>query len=89
MLTVPVPGAPPGQHFREAPSATRIEDPASLRDAELDSWHADLVLRPSALTCGPVHGDYYRRNLLVSRGSIRTILDWDDAHPDFLMQEVA
>jgi Ser/Thr protein kinase RdoA (MazF antagonist) len=89
LLTASVPYAPFVRHLREAPSAPCSEDPASLRDADLDTWHAALVRRPDALTCGPIHGDYYRRNLLVSRGAISALLDWDDAHHDFLMQEVA
>jgi Ser/Thr protein kinase RdoA (MazF antagonist) len=89
MLRVSVPDAAPVRHLREAPLAPRIADPAALHDAELDTWHATLVQRRGTLTCGPIHGDYYRRNLLVSRGVITAVLDWDDAHPDFLMQEVA
>lgn len=89
MLTVSVPDAAPVRHQREAPLAPRNSDPAALHDVELDTWHATLMQRWGLLTCGPIHGDYYRRNLLLSRGAITAVLDWDDAHPDFLMQEVA
>ena len=89
MLTLSAPDASPRRDLKESPPAPRIEDPASLQDVELDAWHAALLRRPGALTCGPIHGDYYRRNLLVRGGMITAILDWDDAHPDFLMQEVA
>lgn len=89
MLTVSVPDTPPRRHLREAPPGPRMEDAAPLQDPELDAWHAALLRQPVALTCGPIHGDYYRRNVLVSGSVITAILDWDDAHPDFLMQEVA
>src|SRR5258708_1313455 len=58
LLTASVPYAPFVRHLREAPGAPCSEDPASLRDADLDTWHAALVRRPDALTCGPIHGDY-------------------------------
>ena len=67
----------------------RIEDPDFLQDPELDAWNAALMQQPASYTCGPIHGDYYRRNLLVRDGRIAALLDWDDTHTDFLMQEVA
>ncbi len=67
----------------------RIEDPDFLQDLELDAWNATLMQQPASYTCGPIHGDYYHRNLLVRDGGIAALLDWDDAHTDFLMQEVA
>jgi Ser/Thr protein kinase RdoA (MazF antagonist) len=89
MLTFSVPEATPVRQVRDAPLRPRRADPAALDDAELDSWHAALMQRPSLFTSGPIHGDYYRRNLLVSHGVITAVLDWDDAHPDFLLHEVA
>jgi Ser/Thr protein kinase RdoA (MazF antagonist) len=89
MLSVSVPDAAFVWHLREASLASGSSGSAALRDAELESWHAALVQRSGLLTCGLIHGDYYRRNLLVSRGAITAVLDWDDAHLDFLMQEVA
>ena len=89
MLTVSVPDSAPVRLLSEAPWAPRSADPAALDDADLDTWHASLMQRLGSFTCGPIHGDYYRRNLLVNRGAITAVLDWDDAHPDVLMQEVA
>lgn len=64
-------------------------DPASLLDPDLDRWHSTLPEHPAAFTIGLIHGDYYRRNLLTQGEQIVAVLDWDDLHPDFLMQEVA
>jgi Ser/Thr protein kinase RdoA (MazF antagonist) len=89
MLTVSVPDMPLRRHLHETPPGPRMEDSAALSDPELDAWHAALLQQPLALTSGPIHGDYYRRNLLVAGSTITAILDWDDAHRDFLMQEVA
>jgi Ser/Thr protein kinase RdoA (MazF antagonist) len=89
MLAVSMRDAAPVQHLSEAPWAPRTADPAVLYDPELDSWHAALIQGPGSFTYGPIHGDYYRRNLLVSHGAITAVLDWDDAHPDVLMQELA
>lgn len=64
-------------------------DSPGLHDPELDRWHHMLRERPAAFTVGLIHGDYYRGNVLTQGGQIVALLDWDDLHPDFLMQEVA
>jgi len=79
----------PQRYLTETAHLPRLEDPEALIDPEFDAWHAALLQQPAALTCGPIHGDYYRRNLLVRDGMITAVIDWDNAHPDFLMQEVA
>src|SRR5215472_4423717 len=79
----------PQRHLTETSHLPRLEDLETVIDPELDAWHAALLQQPAALTCGPIHGDYYRRNLLVRDGMITAVLDWDYAHLDFLMQEVA
>ncbi len=38
---------------------------------------------------GPVHGDFYRRNLLCRSDAIVGLLDWDDARDDYLETELA
>ncbi len=77
------------RHVVQVSHLPRIEDPHFLKDPELDAWNVALMQQPASYTCGPIHGDYYRRNLLVRDGKIAALLDWDDAHTDFLMQEVA
>jgi Ser/Thr protein kinase RdoA (MazF antagonist) len=79
----------PQRYLTETSHLPRLEDPEALIDPEFDAWHATLLQQPAALTCGPIHGDYYRRNLLVRDGMIKAVIDWDNAHHDFLMQEVA
>jgi Ser/Thr protein kinase RdoA (MazF antagonist) len=64
-------------------------DPPGLHDPDLDRWHRTLRAYPAAFTTGLIHGDYYRGNLLTQEGQIVALLDWDDLHPDFLIQEVA
>lgn len=43
-------------------------------DGELDRWLAGFERRRQ-----PLHGDYYRGNLLVDGGRIRGVIDWDEA----------
>lgn len=71
------------------PPLPAAPDPDALVDLELDAWHTTLLQQPGAFTIGLIHGDYYRRNLLTQEGRIIGLLDWDDLHHDFLMQEVA
>jgi Ser/Thr protein kinase RdoA (MazF antagonist) len=66
-----------------------LSDPPGLHDPDLDRWHSALREHPNAFTVGLIHGDYYPRNLLTQGGQIVAVLDWDDLHPDFLVQEVA
>ena len=89
MLTVSAAPSQPQRYLTETAHLPRLEDPEALIDPEFDAWHAVLLQQPAAMTCGPIHGDYYRRNLLVRDGVITAVLDWDYAHLDFLMQEVA
>ncbi|EFH83769.1 phosphotransferase enzyme family protein [Ktedonobacter racemifer] len=72
-----------------APPLFPTPDPAELVDPELDAWHASLSGRYKRLTIGLIHGDYYRRNLLTRGKQLVGLLDWDDLHTDYLMQEVA
>lgn len=67
----------------------RVDDLPEIIDPALDAWHSANCSNPEPYTLGPIHGDYYRRNLLVEDERIRGIIDWDDAHIDFLMQEIA
>ncbi len=89
MLAVSAAPSQPQRYLTETSHLPRLEDPETLIDPEFDAWHLAVLQQPAALTCGPIHGDYYRRNLLVRDGMITAVIDWDNAHPDFLMQEVA
>lgn len=66
------------------PPAPRRSPRSELADAELEAWHASLG-EPRAL----IHGDFYRRNILVRDGRIVGLIDWDEAHADHLGQEIA
>ena len=63
-------------------------DLQALLDADLDTWHA-TAYRSAALLAGPVHGDYYRRNLLCRDGRICGVIDWDESHIAPYLEEVA
>lgn len=62
---------------------TATYDDPSLRDRSLDTWLAEFSAR--ARPRHPLHGDYYRGNLLAARGApaparIVAVLDWDEAY---------
>lgn len=61
--------------------------PAQFRDPAFDAWEAALPKRK--LATGPIHGDYYPRNLLASRSAIDGVIDWDEAKISWLMAETA
>ena len=74
----------------DAPASwPKTEDAPELRDATLDAWHATWRERAPSLPGGPIHGDYYRRNLLCLDGRIAGVIDWDDARFDVWVAEVA
>ncbi len=51
-------------------------EPAAFADPALDRWLAEFH-RGRAVQ--PLHGDFYRGNLLVAGGEIVALIDWDDA----------
>ena len=63
-------------------------DLQALLDADLDTWHA-TEFRSAQLPAGPIHGDYYRRNLLCLDGHICGVIDWDESHIAPYLEEVA
>ena len=58
----------------------------ALADPDLDAWWLQALER---VRIGVCHGDYYRRNVLVSDGEIRGVIDWNEAHVGPLIREVA
>jgi len=38
---------------------------------------------------GVIHGDFNQSNLLIYQSKLKAILDWDDVHEDYLIQELA
>ena len=83
-----------------APARRRHEPHAVAAAALLARLHAacrewDGVQRPgwdatvAGHPVGPIHGDFYRGNLLVRRGRIVGLLDWEEAHVDSLDYELA
>jgi Ser/Thr protein kinase RdoA (MazF antagonist) len=76
----PGPNSPDAQPFPPAPS--------ELADAELDRLEDGLARAPGTLSRGPLHGDYYPRNILCADGRITGIIDWDEATMGFLADEL-
>lgn len=52
-------------------------------------WISDLVRSEHRLTTGIVHDDYHDNNLLMTGAEITALLDWDGAHPDWLLFDVS
>jgi Ser/Thr protein kinase RdoA (MazF antagonist) len=61
---------------RPNPSATLAEAP-DLADADLDEWL--IAFDRDNRNRQPLHGDFYRGNMLVKDGQIVGVLDWDEA----------
>jgi Ser/Thr protein kinase RdoA (MazF antagonist) len=79
------PGPRPPSRGSSPRTRPRVELPEHLRDEALDAWHAGLDRRHRSV----IHGDVYRRNILVRDGAVVGLLDWDEAHEDVLPQEIA
>ncbi len=73
---------PPSPPVTLEPSV--IDD--ELAEGDLDAWWSRCLPR---LRHGVCHGDYYRRNVLVSGGRVRGVIDWNEAHVGPLIREVA
>jgi Ser/Thr protein kinase RdoA (MazF antagonist) len=56
-----------------------------LTEVDLDAWWSSCLRRVRHGVC---HGDYFRRNVLISDGEIRGVIDWSDAHVGPLIREV-
>jgi Ser/Thr protein kinase RdoA (MazF antagonist) len=61
------------------------QEPAELNDRELDAWYAALAGEPRDL----IHGDFYPDNIIWDGTRISALLDWDEAHVDYMNQEIA
>lgn len=66
-----------------------IPDPPELVDAALDAWRAGLATSAESLARGPIHGDYYRRNVFWQDGRISGVIDWFESRIAYLIEEVA
>jgi Ser/Thr protein kinase RdoA (MazF antagonist) len=77
-------GARPASSLaRPAPPA----DPLELADTALDRWWAQASAHGWVMS--PIHGDYYRRNLLCRKRRIVGVIDWHDATIGPLALELA
>ena len=54
------------------------------------AFHAESEAHPTRdPALAPIHGDFYRRNVLTHGGEVTGIIDWDEAHIDYAMAELA
>ena len=68
----------------------RPADPVEWADPALDAWHEAWLRSPGAARPPiPIHGDFYRRNLLCRDGRILGLIDWDDARLAHPLRELA
>jgi len=59
------------------PGGPKLACAPELADPALDAWLIEFDTSHPARQ--PLHGDYYAGNVLVDRGRIAALLDWDDA----------
>jgi homoserine kinase type II len=52
-------------------------------------WTQNLAAANRNLSFAPIHGDYYRQNLLTQGDQISGIIDWDECRADWLCFELA
>jgi Ser/Thr protein kinase RdoA (MazF antagonist) len=87
----------PGGSLQEEPpevtAASKREIVARLPQIEREretmrAWVARLAASGRRLQVAPVHGDYYRRNLLVEEGRVTAVLDWEDCQLDWVALEL-
>lgn len=53
-------------------------------------WSLDLVENGPNLLAGPIHGDYYRGNILTTKdGKITALIDWDECCKEWFVYELA
>jgi Ser/Thr protein kinase RdoA (MazF antagonist) len=65
-----------------------LPDPPEIVDPDLDRWFETVFAQQDHVT-GPVHGDYYRANLLCADKLILGIIDWDESEVRPLITETA
>src|SRR5207253_8395622 len=83
--------APDGPDAEEAAARREIADRLPQIEAErerLPGWVARLAASGRPLQFAPIHGDYYRGNLLVEEDRVSAVLDWEECHPDWLAGEL-
>jgi Ser/Thr protein kinase RdoA (MazF antagonist) len=51
-------------------------------------WVAQLASSGRPLQFAPIHGDYYRGNLLAGGDRITAVLDWEECQPEWLALEL-
>lgn len=65
-------------------------DPPTLRDAQLDAWHAAFTPGgDGAFAHRVIHGDFWADNVVWSAGRVAAVIDWSEARVDVLARELA
>jgi|GEM_PF-1505550 len=76
----------PSSKRNQSKPLTLDQHPNILHDTAFDAWVESLPQRN--LITAPIHGDYYRRNILATDSYITGVIDWDEAHITYLMAEI-
>lgn len=61
----------------------------NFNKAEKEYLKEAMTLKRKKLRRGVIHGDACEANLLVRNNKLKAIIDWDDAHEDYIVLEVA
>jgi len=55
----------------------------------ISAWLFHLSASRRGLLLAPIHGDFYRGNLLCTGGRVTAVIDWDECRPEWLCYELA
>jgi Ser/Thr protein kinase RdoA (MazF antagonist) len=80
--------APEGPRPEPVRRCERCRHWGDLRDPELDAA-LEVWKRRTRSVPVPLHGDFYRRNLMCADGAITGLLDWDELRVDLPERELA
>ena len=75
-------------HFRLMSFNVKKFDDFDIRKEEKDTLKELRKINKTKLRRSSVHGDFHSVNLLVKKNKLKAILDWDDAHEDYLIHDL-
>ncbi len=76
-------------HFSPINKEVHIIDKFNFRKYDDDLITELKKLKKSKLRKSVIHGDFHSSNLLTKKDRIVAIIDWDDAHEDFVVFDAA
>lgn len=76
-------------HFNTKKSNAKKYGKFNIRNEEENILNGLRKINKKKLRKSHVHADFHTINLLVQKGKLKAILDWDDAHEDYLVFDLA